>query len=60
MYMYVFIYIYISFDAHLYLYLQLYINIYAFRRHFYPKRLTMHSGYIFIVSMYMKYEYEMT
>ncbi len=28
-----------------------YIFIYAFSRHFYPKRLTVHSGYIFFVSM---------
>ncbi len=27
------------------------IYIYAFRRHFYPKRLKVHSGYTFIVSM---------
>ncbi len=28
-----------------------YIYIYAFSRRFYPKRLTVHSGYTFIVSM---------
>ncbi len=28
-----------------------YHYIYAFSRHFYPKRLTVHSGYIFFVSM---------
>ncbi len=28
------------------------IYIYAFSRRFYPKRLTVHSGYTFIVSMY--------
>ncbi len=30
---------------------QHYIYIYAFRRRFYPKRLPVHSGYTFIVSM---------
>ncbi len=29
----------------------LYIYIYAFSRRFYPKRLTVHSGWIFFVSM---------
>ncbi len=28
-----------------------YIYIYAFSRHFYPKRLTVHSGYTCIASM---------
>ncbi len=28
-----------------------YIYIYAFSRHFYPKRLTVHSGYTFFISM---------
>ncbi len=28
-----------------------YIYIYAFSRHFYPKRLTVHSGYAFLVSI---------
>ncbi len=31
--------------------LPLYIYIYAFSRRFYPKRLTVHSGYTCIVSM---------
>ncbi len=31
---------------------QQHIYIYAFSRCFYPKRLTVHSGYTFIVSMY--------
>ncbi len=33
-----------------------YIYIYAFSRGFYPKRLTVHSGYIFIVSMCVSWE----
>ncbi len=28
-----------------------FIYIYAFTRHFYPKRLTMHSGYTFVLSV---------
>ncbi len=28
-----------------------YIYIYAFSRRFYPKRLTVHSGYTFFISM---------
>ncbi len=28
-----------------------YIYIYAFSRHFYPKRLTVHSGYTFFLSV---------
>ncbi len=41
----------------------IYIYIYAFSRRFYPKRLTVHSGYTFIVSLYIisikciKFEY---
>ncbi len=31
------------------------IYIYAFRRHFYPKRLTVHSGYTFLISMFMSF-----
>ncbi len=34
----------------------LYIYIYAFSRHFYPKRLTVHLGYIFFVSMRVPWE----
>ncbi len=30
--------------------------IYAFSRRFYPKRLTLHSGYTFIVSMCVPWE----
>ncbi len=30
--------------------------IYAFSRRFYPKRLTVHSGYTFIVSMCVPWE----
>ncbi len=30
-----------------------YIYIYAFSRDFYPKRLTVHSGYTLFVSMYV-------
>ncbi len=33
-----------------------YIYIYAFIRRFYPKRLTVHSGYTFIVSMCVSWE----
>ncbi len=29
----------------------IYIYIYAFSRGFYPKRLTVHSGYIFVLSV---------
>ncbi len=33
-------------------YIYIYIYIYAFSRHFYPKRLTVHSGYtIFFLSV---------
>ncbi len=38
------------FKSHI-VYSNFYINIYAFSRHFYPKRLTVHSGYTFIVSL---------
>ncbi len=31
----------------------IYIYIYAFSRHFYPKRLTVHSGYTFFLSVYV-------
>ncbi len=31
---------------------QYYIYIYAFSRRFYPKRLTVHSGYTYFVSVY--------
>ncbi len=30
-----------------------YIYIYAFSRHFYPKRLTVHSGYTFFFYQYV-------
>ncbi len=33
-----------------------YIYIYSFSRHFYPKRLTVHSGYTFFVSMCVPWE----
>ncbi len=33
-----------------------YIYIYAFSRRFYPKRLTVHSGYTFFVSMCVSWE----
>ncbi len=33
-----------------------YIYIYAFSRHFYPKRLTVHSGYTFFVSICVPWE----
>ncbi len=33
-----------------------YIYIYAFSRCFYPKRLTVHSGYTFFVSMCVPWE----
>ncbi len=33
-----------------------YIYMYAFRRRFYPKRLTVHSGYAFFVSMCVHWE----
>ncbi len=33
-----------------------YIYIYAFSRRFYPKRLTVHSGYTYIVSMCVLWE----
>ncbi len=33
-----------------------FIYIYAFSRHFYPKQLTVHSGYTFIVSMCVPWE----
>ncbi len=33
-----------------------YIYIYAFIRRFYPKRLTVHSGYTFIISMCVPWE----
>ncbi len=33
-----------------------YIYIYAFSRRFYPKRLTLHSGYTFFVSMCVPWE----
>ncbi len=29
------------------------IYIYAFSRRFYPKRLTVHSGYTFVLSVYV-------
>ncbi len=29
----------------------IYIYIYAFSRRFYPKRLTVHSGYTFVLSV---------
>ncbi len=29
------------------------LNIYAFNRHFYPKRLTVHSGHTFVLSVYV-------
>ncbi len=32
------------------------IYIYAFSRRFYPKRLTVHSGYTFSVSMWVHWE----
>ncbi len=32
------------------------IYIYAFSRHFYPKRLTVHSDYTFFVSMCVPWE----
>ncbi len=32
-------------------YLVIYIYIYAFSRRFYPKQLTVHSGYTFFTSM---------
>ncbi len=35
---------------------ELYIYIYAFSRRFYPKRLTVHSGYTFIVSVCVSWE----
>ncbi len=39
------------------MYFILYIYIYAFSRRFYPKRLTVHSGYTFcIVSMCVPWE----
>ncbi len=34
----------------------IYIYIYAFSRRFYPKRLTVHSGYTFIISMCVPWE----
>ncbi len=34
-----------------------YIYIYAFSRRFYPKRLTVHSGYTFFVSMCVPWEF---
>ncbi len=36
------------------------IYIYAFSKRFYPKRLTVHSGYIFIVSMCVSWELKPT
>ncbi len=33
-----------------------YIYIYAFSRRFYPKRITVHSGYTFFVSMCVPWE----
>ncbi len=36
--------------------IQGYIYIYAFSRRFYPKQLTVHSGYTFIVSMCVPWE----
>ncbi len=34
----------------------IYIYIYAFSRRFYPKRLTVHSGYTFFISMCVPWE----
>ncbi len=34
----------------------IYIYIYSFSRRFYPKRLTVHSGYTFFVSMCVLWE----
>ncbi len=31
-----------------------YFYIYAFRRRFYPKRLTVHSGYTFVLSVFLR------
>ncbi len=36
-----------------------YIYIYPFSRHFYPKRLTVHSGYTFLVSMCVPWEFNL-
>ncbi len=33
-------------------YIYIYIYIYAFSRRFYPKRLTVHSGYTCFITMY--------
>ncbi len=35
----------------------IYIYIYAFSRRFYPKRLTVHSGYTFVLSVCCQYLY---
>ncbi len=35
---------------------QIYICIYAFSRHFYPKRFTVYSGYTFFISMCVPWE----
>ncbi len=35
---------------------KIYIYIYAFSRRFYPKRLTVHSGYTFFISMCVPWE----
>ncbi len=34
----------------------IYNNIYAFSRRFYPKRLPVHSGYTFLISMCVLWE----
>ncbi len=37
-----------------------YIYIYAFSRRFYPKRLTVHSGYTFVLSVFVLLLYPFT
>jgi len=61
--MYIYIYIYIYTHTHIYIYRErererenttltfYFIYIYAFSRRLYPKRLTVHSGYTFVLSV---------
>ncbi len=41
----------LTFTQEVNIFMNLYIYIYAFNRRFYPKRLTVHSGYTFVLSV---------